>query len=503
MCPLLWCRTSFNDLAAVEQHVHSCPCLSDGLYWCPSCQRPERFTASEFKPTAISHAIDPGKETKFQRAVTFFKKLGHRKHGRSRSSMAPGVGTYDEYPINIAYTGDQICELEDRQPVELDSRKLHELGDEPSCVTPMSFAANDPQHTSSTQTSLSWKDEGHAAPSLYSPSVAAFENRTSGAHAQTGGTRPLVGTHKPGNQALTYPVSLTRNSPILNEKNAGESSKDLCNLQSPKAIPSVSQSTQQILRNDRYCIAGIPNSNPSSSFTSPPSAYEAEDAPSRKEPAMTKVLICELYDAVRAMDEEWIRRLALCTNVPQLNSETFTRALFKLGINALIDYFHGVMPSSFPNIFAFTHVAIASISVVHKHDDRNLWNAVLEEACQWQDLLSDVIEKGTFIKVMGQLCHPRGSNTPPSFTGPAVNNVFLPAENAKLVGLLSNLSTDFDGMIRKRGDQSRQGSLANNERTGRPGISRSGVVINGCTDFLDSKFLCHRVSENDCSDVLE
>lgn len=504
MCPLLWCRTSFNDVAAVAEHLSSCPWLSDGLYWCPFCRRPERFTPTEATSTAIPHAVDLGQETKFQRAVAFFKNLRYRKNGRSRSSLSPGVGNYIEYLNGNADTSDQRYELEVGTPAELDSRKIHELGDESPCVTPGSSTANLSLYTPSTDTQLSWEDERHAAPSPYPPPITAYGKRTDGADAQPGVSRPSVGMHDSGYQALSSPICLTRDSRLQFENNAGKSSIDLCQLQSPTTNPPSSQSTQRLPSNGQYCIANILSSTSSFSSNPPPPVYEAEEGPSRKEPAMTKVLTGDLYDAVRAMNEEWIRRLALNTNIPQPNHKGYTRALFKLGITALINYFRGVMPNTFQDILAFTHVAIASCYMVHKDDDGHLWDAILEEACQWQGLLSDVIEKATFVKVMSQLYHPRGSTTSPSLKGSAVNDCFLPAENARLVHLLNHLSalsTDFDETMQIEADKSRRGSTTDIERTGLPGIWRSDVVIKGCMGFLDSQSPCHLVYENDCSNI--
>ncbi|MCJ1350628.1 MAG: hypothetical protein MMC33_000609 [Icmadophila ericetorum] len=53
-CPLIWCRNYFNNRDELTQHVKDCSYLDDGEYWCPKCEKRERFafhpTYEEWKP---------------------------------------------------------------------------------------------------------------------------------------------------------------------------------------------------------------------------------------------------------------------------------------------------------------------------------------------------------------------------------------------------------------------------------------------------------------------
>ncbi len=42
-CPLIGCSISFESLGLCLQHLPTCAWLSNSWYWCPLCQRPERF----------------------------------------------------------------------------------------------------------------------------------------------------------------------------------------------------------------------------------------------------------------------------------------------------------------------------------------------------------------------------------------------------------------------------------------------------------------------------
>lgn len=224
-------------------------------------------------------------------------------------------------------------------------------------------------------------------------------------------------------------------------------------------------------------------------------AYNTVESSRSEETSKSHAHIAGLCDVVRALSEKWIGRLALSTNIPQLYPEQYSHALFELGIRALRNCFRGATPSSFQDIFALMHVAMASTYVVHKDDHAYSWNTFLEEACQWQHLLPDVIEKETFVRVMGRLCHPQECTTSASFNvGFAIDDVLLPAEHATLIRLIGQLSfTGVDVPSQEEGDKIQQHSGTHKEQVRSSGISQSNVIIKGCADFLDGKSVCHIV----------
>ena len=60
-CPLIGCSISFESLGLCLQHLITCAWLPNSWYWCPQCQRPERFTEPE--PTLTHRSKlepDPG-----------------------------------------------------------------------------------------------------------------------------------------------------------------------------------------------------------------------------------------------------------------------------------------------------------------------------------------------------------------------------------------------------------------------------------------------------------
>lgn len=89
-CPLLWCRTVFDNQDQMLQHVWNCPHLSKGLYFCFHCQKSERM--GKF------HKKCAGAPSKTERitnvAKRIFSKLGATSHKSSKHS-SPLEGSFN------------------------------------------------------------------------------------------------------------------------------------------------------------------------------------------------------------------------------------------------------------------------------------------------------------------------------------------------------------------------------------------------------------------------
>ena len=75
MCPVLWCRVIFDDLAAILMHIPLCDGLEQAAYWCPDCSRPECFMSKASSET-VGQKSTQQKEPKLKRAKAFFKQFG-------------------------------------------------------------------------------------------------------------------------------------------------------------------------------------------------------------------------------------------------------------------------------------------------------------------------------------------------------------------------------------------------------------------------------------------
>ena len=127
-CPLLWCRESFEDIGKLLQHVSSCQCLSEGVYWCPDCQRPECFTKAN--ASEDHQGTSPMKQVRndiVKCAKKVATKLGSRSHRSSRSTASSTTSEERHPPMRgpchmpLELQTNQYECLEEKQFVEMSS----------------------------------------------------------------------------------------------------------------------------------------------------------------------------------------------------------------------------------------------------------------------------------------------------------------------------------------------------------------------------------------------
>ena len=121
MCPMLWCRDTFEDQSETMRHLVKCDWLRDAWYWCPRCSHPEHFMGYQ-------KAGGPGREH-FQRkkrlilksAVKFFRSLGRK----STSKDEPTAGSSPGVRRELSSSEEQVTEMEDHSSREKPSH--HEI----------------------------------------------------------------------------------------------------------------------------------------------------------------------------------------------------------------------------------------------------------------------------------------------------------------------------------------------------------------------------------------
>ena len=443
-CPLLWCRISFKDLASMLYHVSSCPWLSDAWYWCPLCSRSERFTITEATSTATPHADDPSQEKTFKGAVTFFQTLGCRKDGRSRSTsiaaLSPSFEFYNKCRQLVDTSYDQTS------PAELDNGRTHGIGDKVQCVRPASSTTKYNQYSPSIRSPDFRRDENYAVSRPCYPADIAPERFAAGAHAQ-----PRVSGHS------------------MSMRNRGTEAPPTPHLLGKLSIGYITS----------------PSSNPGSS--SPLKMYESEEYPPQQESATAQIQISDLCEVVRALGEEWIRRLVTNTDITPPCSEAYTRALVEIGFRAVRNYFKGTIPSTFQDVFALMHVAGASAYIIHKDDYVYSWGTFLCEAHQLQHLLIDKTEKFTFVKAIRRLCHPQGDATSSQSPSNPTNDTFLSTERALLLYMFRSLpSSSVDAALQEQNHEGLDPLTESYTETSSYERVRRSTVIKACTSFLDS-----------------
>lgn len=430
-----------------------------------------------------------GEELPIGCATAFFRNFDHKVNGRPRPSLLPFSDISIEYASDNTDCRNRKLHMDDTScniswPVEFESSRIHGMDIQAQWISLASNISSPCDNIMPAVASPHIRESDNLVnhPS-YSPGGASSDASATSVIVQSVTSASSTGGTDSDIQTSKLPVSLNQSSPTLSRHDTQVSLPLLSPVNTPDLHPYISTCARHSLDRPQLPLSRLPGTSV------PPSPAYILAEPSRNEgESKSHSQVASLCDVVRIMSKGWIRGLALSSSIPQLCSEQYAYSLLELGVGVLRKYFRGMIPSSFQDIFALMHVGMASSYIAHEDDHTYSWDYFLAEACQWQHLLSDVIEKGVFVKAINRLSHPQGSTTSSSIQRSAINDTFLPSEYATLVHLIGELySTCVNAGIQEDDDTSRQQFTADNERFILPEILQSNLIIKGCTDFLDSK----------------
>ena len=495
ICPLIWCRTSFKDLSSTLEHVSACPLLSDACYWCPYCGRAERFKKREPTSFGTVHQNEFDKETSYRRPVAFFKRSDHRDSGHAdpSSSSIPRAST--EYSGDITHYPDLGRRLhQDPKRVGFGGSDLYESNDVTQYATPASNSSPLSLNSDHATATLKLQEPAHSRRLQSLPLWSVIPDRSVTA----------VDTHADkyykSNNAIV-PGNTTHVPPIQVSSTLSGAGACLPSLQTPQSDAPTLYSSIEQYTGPSFDELQSSIRNAKGIDTPSPTTFHGSGSSYCEERISSHAYIADLCDGIRTMSEEWIQRLASSAEIPQLDSQLYARALFKLGIAALSNNFRGLGPSSFQDVFAMTHVVITSSSIVRENDDERSWNLILEGAYHWKNIIPDTTERDIFVRIMRRKCHPSQFTDLSAIHDSTMEDVFPPAEETAFANIIRNLSsTPGDSRIHAEVDNRGQVFTIDDRQTRQPKIPQANVAMEAFTDFLDGKYFClcsTRVDESD------
>ena len=474
-CPLIWCRTSFKDLSSTLEHVSACPLLPDACYWCPYCGRPERFKERDPTSSRMTHQNKRGAKP-YRRAVAFFQSPGHQDNSHADPSSSSIPRTSIEQSGGITHCPDLGRRLH-QNPKR--SSSLYELDDQAQYATPASDSSRlflNSDHATATPQLPKPAHFAHLQPlPLWRVIAKRFAAVDSHADKYYKSNDAIV----PENETLVPPIQV---SSTLSGAGACFPS-----LQTPQSDAPTLHSSIEEYPGTSFDELQSYTRNANGIDTPPPTTFDGSESSYCEEKISSHACIADLCDGIRAMSEEWIRRLASSAKIPRLDSQCYAQALFDLGIAALSNNFRGVGPSGFRDVFAMTHVVITSSSIVREAHDEPSWDLILEGAYQWNTFIANTTEREIFVRIMRQ-CYPSHFTDLPAFHDSMMGDGFLHAEET-LASLIRSLSsTHRDSSIHEEVDRNRQVFTIDDRQTTQPRIPQANVAMKAFTDFLDGKY---------------
>ncbi len=482
MCPLLWCRESFDNLASTLQHVSECGCLSSSWYWCPYCCRPESFMAFEGPCADTTHYKLQRKDSKLKRAVTFFKHLGLKscsRHKSSGTSSANGTESFDTWLAKR-----KRSELEDTSH---DIPSLMELADtsrdihgRPSNSEKQSKTVYEMQGTFTSWNLDNPPNYDQAPGTAVEPceldvgnlvvapqSNGRRDGSLTGIGAQFEATRHDA---EPWEEMLVSPASAIKSPFVCQSKEVDTSYHTECDLVSPKYSTSITVPSAEVVGHNWRQLKVIPALDESLLLSE--NTGRLRDGVTLS----TQSQVEELRETVRVLNEEWRRRCQSAPDLAQRASVLAPRFLFEKGAQTLQHVLRGVLPGTFDAVFALAHITCASAYIVHGDDRSHCWNDFFQDILRWQHLL-DESDAPLFIRLVNLLWWPQGSSEKLS-----CGNYFFDETSGTLVplrrpaaGLHASSSTEFKDLHPPQWSVPVLNSLKN------------GAVLQECLRFLDGK----------------
>lgn len=493
MCPLLWCRESFDSLASTLQHVSECLWLSNTWYWCPYCCRPESFMASENFCTDTTQRKLQRKDSKLRRAVTFFKHLGLKscsRHKRLGPSSAPETESFDTWLAKR-----KRFEMEDTSH---DTSSLMELAANDDDIH--SFWSNSNKHSTvlyeveGTTLYTSWDLDD--LPQYTGDAVTAFEPceldvsnlvvapKSTGTAGNSDLSLTDIGAQfekahhdaESLEQILVSPISGIEGSFICQSARVDTSFDTECGLVSPTYSSPGTVSSPELCDKDWRHIKVTP------ALSGYLPSYENSRSQCDSAAFSSQSQVEELREMVRVLNEEWMRR---CQTIPDLVlriSALSPKSLFETGAQALQHLFRGVLPETFDAIFALAHITCASTYIMHRDDSSHCWNEFFQDILKWQHLMLNKSEAQLFIRLVNLLWWPQVSTARTS-----CGNYFLDETSETLVPLRKP-AVGFDTSS-STGTNGLQSSQWPTELASIPLLNslKNGVVVQECLRFLDGK----------------
>lgn len=407
MCPLLWCRSNFTNLASTLHHVATCPYLSNGWYWCPHCCRPEQFVDAERSCGEVRSCTPQRKGSKLKRAVEFFKHLGLKKCPKScRPAKSSGSSNGGYRQWSKQQDGQfETSELADTSsgPAELpsDSRDEYIFWPDLKVEEKQAYEMEQPPPYSSTTIGVKVTEPVSGRQTEARSGPVSREIDDSLRHVS-----PLFDNIDAESRGFTEFEMLV--SPISDFQDSfyhvdipDLTPKNLPNEVNPLRIPSVAMPWLGSIHSDRR-QAPIRGDSVAASTSS----RDSREIESRFAWKPTVPQIEELRDLVHIINFEWLKRLDSAPEFRVPCPDYYIRSLFETGIQVLQRCYQNILPTTFKEVFALMHIACGVFYIRHGNDTCYGWGGLFQDFLRWQYAMREERDIHLLFAVTNQLWRP-------------------------------------------------------------------------------------------------
>ena len=395
MCPMLWCRETFEDQTLALEHLSQCEWLSNAWYWCPQCSRPERFMGRpEMGAVGYSHVLH-GKASKLKKAVKFFKSAWSNPYSTLTANGWSGdILHLPMQPNELADTshtslscgeidGAILNELEHYNPM-LHNVMMHELPP----YSPMRVELPT-RLTHIIQHQLPLQDRKSLLETLE-------QNPTAGNQPYLAGDFDVLGA---GVSSRDQDQTEERSQLHALGGDTGLSSGSELAPPAWKAAPFNDPPviTKSTVVYSTHTLSSIMGSCPLESvLQTQPSTQSYRD---------------ELYYLFCLARREWSQELSPLLEISSEFLLATDSDFFELGIYSLNDWYSGRIGNTFDRVFALIHIAWVFACMLYGDDGLYCWDELFQDMFHWQYAISNSRDQLVFARAIEKLSRSRQGST--------------------------------------------------------------------------------------------
>ncbi|KAL8824074.1 MAG: hypothetical protein Q9191_005321 [Dirinaria sp. TL-2023a] len=444
-CPLLWCRHRFDTFASCLQHVSACPWLPNAFYWCPQCQRAERFIAGDAMIATVDRSVSPQRQnSKMRRAVSFFKHLGRKscahppliENQERRTRLDAGslnlTGNHVPMPKHPRVNEDTCSRENDFEPSQC-RQKLESTLHSPSVEQPSRrtqeydgyFIDQSVQNvqrdltrrvsreknlvpTQRARRQTLYDMEGNALSPLMSPNIESSKQDI----AELATDDPLFNSSQLGDTSVTPLatgfLSRDERQMSLDQRLPTHYGPFSLSLSAAKAEdtwraywPAIAQEsrlqnvtgeviTAQIDNEDAQmqdinaAVVGFPISQADHSTETVPPKYSTDAKISKHvaKDSSAENLVQELHRLVRGLNYYWSEEVLESSDSTGIQATIHGMSAFEAGLRSLQQCFRGSFTTTVEGVLSLAQLALSCAYELYEQD----------LAFPWQDLLGDIMD---------------------------------------------------------------------------------------------------------------
>lgn len=459
-CPVKWCRIVFDNTTKLLNHIRKCSRLNEGLYWCPYCEKDERFSSPVLREKCTQRCIRNCKD-----AVKALSNYGSKSLRKATRLSKKRCRACVEQPLelmgeeimsdndDLRLMEGQFAELDDLSfattpPIQLGLNSAELCGISQPCEMEDAVPAAELGCGSFSLPASGWDEVEMTTPNLslspvspVSPNTPVTPNQSRNRLWYASNDSPVSPTDADDFSSLSsrsypcidadmtlsildfpYPDLSTHSQPLFSTTTSLEEfstissavQKDVCkSLPSIRIDTSVSDVQAFVWTSSDYdSFVENVHSRVDAGTVADLTKIEAREAPASTDfsNARPTKLFEDIRDIFGLVLQESMQKM--CQEPMSEAAATYIRTkpsfnfMFRNGLVAVQKILRNILPTTFWEVFGVAHLAYASAILLDPQDLVLPFAHIFRDLRYWSKAISSEREKAAFLQLIGEIWAP-------------------------------------------------------------------------------------------------